>query len=195
MQAQAGTANAGSLGIQSIGATSSHAQQGDTVTLTFNANGTFDVAGVVPAATGVSYTAGQPISYNGWSLTLQGTPKAGDTVTVAPMPPGRVAGDAANASALMNLRDAPLFDGVSVADGYSDILSQVGVRVQGATSAAEVSAATARNATASKASLSGVNLDEEASRLLQYQQAYQASAKIIQMANTVFDTLIQNLGR
>lgn len=195
VQAQAGTANAGSLGIQSIGATSSHAQQGDTVTLTFNANGTFDVAGVVPAATGVSYTAGQPISYNGWSLTLQGTPKAGDTVTVAPMPPGRVAGDAANASALMNLRDAPLFDGVSVADGYSDILSQVGVRVQGATSAAEVSAATARNATASKASLSGVNLDEEASRLLQYQQAYQASAKIIQMANTVFDTLIQNLGR
>ena len=41
----------------------------------------------------------------------------------------------------------------------------------------------------------GVNLDEEAANLLQYQQAYQASAKMIQIAQNIFDTLIQNLTR
>ena len=43
--------------------------------------------------------------------------------------------------------------------------------------------------------VSGVNLDEEAARLIQYQQAYQASAKMIQIAQNIFDTLIQGLTR
>jgi flagellar hook-associated protein 1 FlgK len=43
--------------------------------------------------------------------------------------------------------------------------------------------------------VAGVNLDEEAAKLLQYQQAYQASAKMIQIAQSIFDTLIQTLGR
>ena len=38
--------------------------------------------------------------------------------------------------------------------------------------------------------VSGVNLDEEAAKLIQYQQAYQASAQIISIANTLFDALI-----
>jgi flagellar hook-associated protein 1 FlgK len=46
-----------------------------------------------------------------------------------------------------------------------------------------------------RTAVSGVNLDEEAAKLLQYQQAYQASAKMLQIAQSVFDTLIQNLGR
>jgi flagellar hook-associated protein 1 FlgK len=43
-------------------------------------------------------------------------------------------------------------------------------------------------------SLSGVNLDEEAAKLLRYQQAYQASAKVLQIAGKVFDE-IRALGR
>ena len=43
--------------------------------------------------------------------------------------------------------------------------------------------------------MSGVNLDEEAARLIQFQQAYQASSKMIQIAQNIFDTLIQGLGR
>jgi flagellar hook-associated protein 1 FlgK len=39
--------------------------------------------------------------------------------------------------------------------------------------------------------VSGVNLDEEAAHLLQYQQAYQASAKIVSTAQSIFDTLLQ----
>ena len=46
-----------------------------------------------------------------------------------------------------------------------------------------------------RTAISGVNLDEEAARLIQYQQAYQASAKMIQIAQNVFDSLISSMGR
>ena len=36
----------------------------------------------------------------------------------------------------------------------------------------------------------GVNLDEEAAELLRYQQAYQASAQVIRIANELFDSLL-----
>ena len=43
--------------------------------------------------------------------------------------------------------------------------------------------------------VSGVNLDEEAAKLMQYQQAYQASAQMISVANTLFDTLLSAVSR
>ena len=43
-------------------------------------------------------------------------------------------------------------------------------------------------------SSSGVNLDEEAANLLRYQQAYQASAKVLEIASTLFDEILA-LGR
>ena len=43
--------------------------------------------------------------------------------------------------------------------------------------------------------VSGVNLDEEAMKLMQYQKAYQASAKVMQTANSLFDTLLSMHGR
>lgn len=48
--------------------------------------------------------------------------------------------------------------------------------------------------TAAQQAQSGVNLDEEATNLLRYQQAYQAAGKVMQIASTMFDTLLQ-LGR
>ena len=52
----------------------------------------------------------------------------------------------------------------------------------------------AAQAEASRSAESGVNLDEEAARLIQYQQSYQAAAKILQIAQTVFDTLLDTAG-
>mgnify|MGYP000647357199 FL=1 len=56
--------------------------------------------------------------------------------------------------------------------------------------AAEFSTTAATNAETARANRSGVNLDEEAARLLQFQQAYQASAKFLQVAQGTFDTLM-----
>ena len=70
----------------------------------------------------------------------------------------------------------------------------MGVRVQGAVAAADTSATVAARATNELTAEVGVNLDEEAARLIQYQHSYQAAAKMLQTAQTMFDTII-GLGR
>ncbi len=145
------------------------------------------------------FTAGQPIAYQGWQITLQGTPRTGDTVTVGnaldPQYGDWYTRDAGNASALMNLRDAQMFDGSTLSDGYAGLMAQVGTRAQSAQYAARLSDAIAANLEASRSAVSGVNLDEEAAKLIQYQQAYQASAKMLQIAQTIFDNLLQTVSR
>jgi len=65
------------------------------------------------------------------------------------------------------------------------------VRVQSAKTASTISAATSVQADTVVADKSGVNLDEEAGRLIQFQQGYQAAAKVLQVAQAIFDTLLQ----
>jgi flagellar hook-associated protein 1 FlgK len=163
----------------------------------------------IPNATSFTYTSGVPIEgtvpsatpLSQWSLILQGSPKAGDTFTVSNSKVLDAAGtinlklNAGNASAMMNLRDKPLFDGAALTDGYAGLIAQIGIRSQSASYAAEISTNMAANVEKDRAGVSGVNLDEEAAKLLQFQQAYQASAKMIQISQSIFDTLIQGLTR
>ena len=67
--------------------------------------------------------------------------------------------------------------------------------VQSATNSAQLSADVAAEAERARSSKAGVNLDEEAARLIQYQQSYQAAAKMLQVAQSVFETLLQTAGR
>ena len=97
--------------------------------------------------------------------------------------------------ALENLRDALLIDGGRLTDGYASLLSQVGVNVQSAQYTVAASEVIADSIAKQSSNVSAVNLDEEAVRLMQFQQAYQASAKILQVAQRVFDTMLQELGR
>ncbi|MGD9775069.1 flagellar hook-associated protein FlgK [Diaphorobacter sp.] len=145
----------------------------------------------------IPYTSGEAIRINGWAITLQGTPKDGDTVAVGD---AKLSGDiytrnAGNASALMALRDEKMFDESTLSDGYAGLMAQVGTRTQSAQYAASLSDSIASNLEASRTAVSGVNLDEEAARLIQYQQAYQASSKMLQIAQNIFDNLIQSMGR
>ncbi len=193
-----GAGNTGSLQQISISARSNPPAPASLgVILTFTGSNTYNRSDLGGPFT---YTPGQAIEATGgalpltdWSLTLQGTPKAGDTVTVnANLFPTLSAG---NAAAMMELRDTAMFDGAALTDGYAGLISQIGIRTQSADYAAKVSASIATNVERDRAGVSGVNLDEEAANLLQYQQAYQASAKMIQIAQSIFDTLIQNLSR
>ncbi len=151
-------------------------------------------------ATVFNYTPGQPIEATvtgpplaDWSMTLQGTPQAGDTVTVNANPYPTLS--AGNATAILALRDTPMFDGAAMSDGYAGLISQIGVRAQSANYAAQVSSSIATNVESDRASVSGVNLDEEAAKLLQFQQAYQASAKMISTAQTVFTALLASISQ
>ena len=188
------TSNTGSLSLSKLQALSDDPNLAATVTLTFNGAGTFTVAGAVPAVAGpINYTPGQAITYNGWSLTLQGAPSVNDTFTVQAQPAAYRNLNAGNANEMWSLGTKPMFDEAAMTDGYAGLLSQIGIRSQSANYAAEVSSTIAANLERDRTSVAGVNLDEEAAKLLQYQQAYQASAKMIQIAQSVFDTLLQTL--
>jgi flagellar hook-associated protein 1 FlgK len=68
------------------------------------------------------------------------------------------------------------------------------VRVQSAQMSADMSAAVSNDAQAALSQKTGVNLDEEAARLIQYQQTYQAAAKVLQVAQSVFQMLLDTAG-
>jgi flagellar hook-associated protein 1 FlgK len=126
---------------------------------------------------------------------LQGAPQNGDTFTVQDIKSTSldIKLNGGNATNMMNLRDLAMFDGAVMSDGYAGLISQVGIRAQSADYSATVSTNIATNAEKDRTGIAGVNLDEEAAKLIQYQQAYQASAKMIQVAQSIFDTLIRTL--
>ena len=178
----------------------------DNYTVTFNVVGgvtTYDILDTTTAttvATAQPYTSGQPITYApagtaGWSLTITGAPANLDTLTIKPTPAQFRNLNGGNATAMMDLRDKPMFDGANLTDGYAGLIAQLGIRTQSSIYTAQVSGNLASTAEKDRAGVSGVNLDEEAAKLLQYQQAYQASAKMIQISQSIFDTLIQGMGR
>ena len=199
-------ANGGTLQLASLKATGPITQPatGSPVTIAFTSGSPATYSATVPGppiatiATG-NYVSGETIAINGWEITLQGAPKSGDTVTVGNATDAQYGDwykrDAGNARALMDLRDVQMFDGATLSDGFASAMAQVGTRTQSAQYAAELSSAIAANLERDRTAVSGVNLDEEAARLIQFQQAYQASAKMLQIAQNIFDTLIQGLGR
>ena len=144
-----------------------------------------------------TWTAGTPISLNGFELSLNGVPQSGDTLDVAPTV--SVASNNGNALAFTRLASAaigaapggPGAGGLTITDAYASVIANVGVRVQGGRTAASISSAVASQAETVRANKAGVNLDEEAARLIQFQQSYQAAAKILQVAQSVFDTMLQ----
>jgi flagellar hook-associated protein 1 FlgK len=195
VQASMGTTNTGSLSVANLSAKSVPIPA--AVTLTFTGTNTYtrsDVAGTFTYSPGTAIPGDTTNSALAWSFTMAGVAQTGDTVTIGPANTSFTQLNAGNASALMGLRDVPLFDGAKLTDGYAALMSQVGVKVQSVQYTADVSKSISDNLETSRTGVSGVNLDEEAARLLQYQQAYQASAKMIQISQSVFDSMLQSIG-
>ena len=199
VMAQAGPANTGTATVASVQAASSTLNPALTASIGFtDANGGFswslvDSSGALPTTSGTGqWTAGQPIVLNGFELRLNGVPAAGDSVSVGKT--AFPASDNANANALLALRDRALVDGETATEAYASALADIGVRVQGAQHASRMSQSIAGAAHEAQTARSGVNLDEEAARLIQYQQSYQAAAKMLQVAQAVFDSLLE-IGR
>ncbi|MGD8525670.1 MAG: flagellar hook-associated protein FlgK [Thioalkalispiraceae bacterium] len=162
------------------------------VTITFTGPGTFDVTGVgagLPAI-GVAYTPGADISYNGWTVQIEGSPVAGDVFTVSANTTG--VGDNRNGLALAALQGNGLLNNgtASLQSAYGEIVGDVGVKAHQADVNIQAQDALLRQAVQSRESISGVNLDEEAANLVKFQQAYQASAQVISIANQLFQDLI-----
>lgn len=127
-------------------------------------------------------------------------PAAGDAFTVAQTAVPSASNG--NALALVALRDAALVGrvpdgsgglagGLDLTDAWAQAMADIGVRTQGALSASQISTQVADSAKQALSNRTGVNLDEEAARLMQFQQGYQAAAKVLQVAQTLFDTLLE----
>lgn len=142
--------------------------------------------------------SGNSVTY---ALTLRGSPATSDTLTIKPVNTSTAGTSAAsfvqnagNANAMLALRDRASLDGVTLSNGYTSVFSVVANKAQAGRLAAEFSDTKAMAAENARSSQSGVNLDEEAARLLQYQQAYEAAAKYLQVIQANFDTLLNRLG-
>ena len=216
LTASSGTANTGSAAVtDTLVLANPLPYPGATARITFVDNSAADPANPVAYtfelvdATGTvllsdatprTWRAGQSIpdstvDINGFSLTLSGVPKPGDTLSVAPTPASALNSNNGNARSLLALRDAALVDGKTPGEGYAQAMADIGSRVQTARSASTISGAVSAQADAARGADAGVNLDEEAARLIQYQQSYQAAAKMLQVAQAIFDTLLQTTGR
>lgn len=166
------------------------------VTITFTGAGIFDVSGTGTGnPAGVAYTPGGSISYNGWTVKITGTPAAGDTFTIVPNSGGSA--DNRNAALLAGLQTRNMLAGgtASYQGAYSQLISGIGNAMRQNEVSAQAQENLAAQARQTQQSLSGVNLDEEAANLIRYQQAYQASGKVIEIATRLFDTLLGVAGR
>jgi flagellar hook-associated protein 1 FlgK len=84
--------------------------------------------------------------------------------------------------------------GGSADQGYAAFVAQVGSGVQAAQSTQSTQSAVLTAVSNQRQSVSGVSLDEEMTNLIQYQQAYQASARVMNAINSTLDTLINTVG-
>jgi flagellar hook-associated protein 1 FlgK len=161
----------------------------NTTTIQFLTPTTYSVNG----AGSFAYTSGGSISLNGWQTKISGTPAAGDLFTVKSNAGGT--GDNTNALANANQQTQGI-----LANGATSISGAVGALITGIGSQAQQvntaqTAQTAVNTQVQTAvqSISGVNLDEEAANLLRWQQAYQASAQALTIANSLFTSLLNSV--
>ena len=163
----------------------------DTVAIEFLSESTFSIDG----AGSFSFVPGEPIEINGWQLTLTGTPEPGDQLEVA-LNAGGV-GDNRNALALGEILDeGVLSDGnLSVQGAYSVLLSNVSTSTQQAEIRLTAQSTITQQSIDELQSVSGVNLDEEAANLVRFQQAFQAAAQVLGVADSLFQTLLGAVGR
>lgn len=157
-----------------------------TAVIEFTSATTYSVNG----AGSFAWTSGEPIAVNGSEFTIRGAPSTGDRYTLEAN--SGASGDNRNGLLLANVQAVGILDGgtVSVNENYGQLVARVGGATRQVQVNLDAQGVILANAEDAQLSRSGVNLDEEAANMLRYQQAYQAAAQVIGIANTLFDTLL-----
>ncbi len=199
IQATPGTSNTGTGTVSSASVTDSGDWTAGTYTITFNSANEYVVEnGAGTQVASGTYTSGTPITFPSTSggtpsaqVTITGSPAAGDTFTVSANSAANT-GDNTNLLAMISALSATTLDGgtTSINDAANNLVSQVGTLTQQAQSNASAAQSVNQSATDALDNADGVNLDQEAALLLQYQQAYQACAQMIQASSTMFNSLM-----
>lgn len=134
----------------------------------------------------------------GVTFKVDGTPNNNDSFTIRLKTTAEFGvSDSFNMLQMTNIQTQNTMEGsgggkpnTSFVGSYSRMVSMVANKTAEAQAAGEAATASLKEATLTRESVSGVNLDEEAANLLRFQQAYQASSKCIEIANTLFDSIL-----
>jgi len=129
------------------------------------------------------------ITFEGLLIKLSHAPSVGDSFEVDGNHDGL--GNNSNMLDMVDLSKKPVIEGKSLANTYIDQINNVGNLAQQATITQQALTVVHDQSVAARDKVSGVNLDEEAASLIRYQQAYQASAKALQISGTLFDAIVQ----
>ena len=204
VRAQVGAANTGNATVTPGKVTTGYAAPaaGSPITLSFNGGnlsgfpaGTVSVTSngtttnyTMPAP--VPYTNGATVTFSGISIEISGSPKDGDTFSVARNSNGVL--DNRNALLLGQLQtQSTMSGGKATFQGvYSQLVSDAGNKGREVQVTLDAQKALLVQSQSMRESLSGVNLDEEAANLLRYQQAYQAAAKMVDIGSKLLDTIL-----
>jgi flagellar hook-associated protein 1 FlgK len=126
----------------------------------------------------------------GLSLQIAGQVADGDRFAILPATAG--SGNADTALALSALRNGdPVSGRIGLTERFATLQADTGLRVEGAARSLRTATATAEAAQRAQAAIGAVDLDTEAARLLELQQAYQANAQSMAVARDLFDTLLK----
>jgi flagellar hook-associated protein 1 FlgK len=141
-----------------------------------------------PATDAGGVTVSLPGSLSAVSLVLSGVPQDADAFAVGTAG----AGDNRNALTLAGMQTSKLMNGgtATYQSAFSQLVSFVGNKAREVQIGEKAQDAQLQQATAAQQALSGVNLDEEAANLLRFQQAYQAAARVMSLAGTLFDEVL-----
>ena len=139
-----------------------------------------------------SFTSGSDININGWRISITGSPQVGDRFNVE----ANINGTADNRNMLslsgLQSKNSLLNGTASFQETYSTLVADVGSRTRYAEINRDAQASLHSTLQTRRENNAGVNLDEEAANLIRFQQAYEASARVISTANTIFQTLLNS---
>jgi flagellar hook-associated protein 1 FlgK len=146
------------------------------------------------------YTEGQGLfsdnpalipNYQGYQFSVTGQPKAGDVFTIESNENGVSDNRNAEALASFGIKNTLNNGSQSFAEGYAGLVENVGVQTRQSQLDLQAGKTLLEQSFNQREAVSGVNLDQEAGKLIQYQAAYNASAKVITVAQDLFNTLLQ----
>lgn len=136
------------------------------------------------------YVSGQPIVYQNLQVSLDDVPASGDVFTIDDNSDGF--GSNENLLRLIGVESAKILgNNDTLHESYLGLLNQAGTTARQAQVTQEALQVVYEQANESRDQIAGVNLDEEAANLIRFQQSYQASARMIQTANQLFDAILR----
>ena len=130
------------------------------------------------------------LNFRGLKLEFSTWPKSGDKFTID----GNTDGIGNNEAMLrlVELEGARIMPGgLTMTEAYIERVNQVGNVARQSAIAQQALTVVYRQAVEARDAISGVSLDEEASALVRFQQAYQANAKVMQTSMTLFESILQ----